>query len=105
MNKQLKLSRRFNRNNHVVTSSSPNCVVKQGLSMSPSDVASMAQRGLAVSSQIDESLFYDGDSSPEIHVPLERLRGIDIAQAWEASQDAKKKFAYAQRIDKQTYGD
>lgn len=105
MNKQLNFSRRFNRLNPVDTKHSANCVVKEGLSMSPSDVASMTERGFAVSSQIDESLFYDGDSTDVISVPLERLRGIDIAQAWEASQDAKKKFAKAQIVDKANYGD
>lgn len=79
--------------------------VRQGLSMSPSDISRAVSRGLAVSSQLDESLFYDGDDSPCIDVPLERTRGVDAVSAWEASQEAKRRLIRAHKSDVEIYGD
>lgn len=104
MNKQLSISNRLNRPNYAVTHPSDHIVVHQGLSISPAEVARMASKGLGVSSSVPESMFYDGDISPEISVPIERMRGIDVAQVWESSQDSKRKFATAQQNDIATYG-
>ncbi|WGL30921.1 hypothetical protein [Dipodfec virus UOA04_Rod_535] len=104
MNKQLLIAQR---NNKVVyePDNTSDMSVKQGLSMSPSDVAKMTARGLGVSSQINQELFYDGDDSPSFYIPLERRRGVDVAEIWEAEQTAKKKLYQAHVKDVSMYGE
>lgn len=105
MNKQLIIS---SRNNRVVCdcpNDQPHQLrTKEGLAMSPSQISEAVSRGVAVSSQINEALFYDGDSSRVIDVPLERVRGIDVAEVWERQQTAKKKLFNAHLKDVEIYG-
>lgn len=103
MNKQLKISSHVNPFVPCDCSKPPVMEVKQGLAMSPSDISRATSRGYAVSSQIDDSLFYDGDDSPLIDIPIERTRGIDAATVWEAQQSAKKRLISAHLRDKETY--
>lgn len=103
MNKQLFISKR---NNKVTYEPKHECYqeTKQGLSMSPADVARATSRGLAVSSQINDSLFYDGDDNPSFDIPIESQRGVDVADVWQAQQSAKKRIISAAKKDKELYG-
>lgn len=105
MDKQLLISRRNNRFGcHI--NPSEHITVQEGLSMTPSQIARCTERGLAVSSQIvDSELFVDGDESNDMSVPLERIRGIDVAEVWEAQQDARKRLIKAHKQDIETYGE
>lgn len=90
---------------HFVNDAPQGFEVKQGLAMSPSQIASMTARGLAVSSSVDESLFFDGTEEHYGKVPIERIRGIDAAQVWEAQQTSRKKMMSAHRNDISVYGE
>lgn len=105
MNRQLRLSKQLDRHDCKFVDDSPEGFqTKQNLSMSPSQIASMTARGLAVSSSVDESLFFDGTEETFAKVPIERIRGIDAAQVWEAQQTARKKMMTAHRRDVAEYG-
>ena len=39
--------------------------------------------------------FNDGEVNPSWEVPMERLRGIDIGDLWQSSQDIRRKFKKA----------
>lgn len=103
MNKQLRISQRNNKltyepNNKAFEQT------KQGLSMSPADVARCASRGIAVTSQINDSLFFDGTDNPSFELPLEMQRGVDVADVWQAQQSARKRVLDAAKRDKELYG-
>lgn len=69
-------------------------VVQNGLAVTPSDVLRMAEQGIPASAQMNSS-FIDGSANPGWDVPLEERRGVDIAQMWQFSKDAKLKFKAA----------
>lgn len=103
MEKQLRLSRICSRPSKSVLGKST-LPVQQGCSISPSEISTMHKRGLAISAQLNDELFYDGDDSRIIDVPIERLRGVDVNDIWNASQDAKKKLLNAHQNDVKLYG-
>ncbi len=73
---------------------SPTRVYVQGnLALSPSDILYNSEHGLASSSaMLDESLFYEGDSSRSIELRPEHRRGYGIVDAWNAQKSALKKL-------------
>lgn len=71
-------------------------VVREGLAMSPSDVAAMTARGMPVN-QKNLSLFQDGEPNPSPYVTSERRRGVDVAELWEEHQRILKKARSAAR--------
>lgn len=103
MNKQLSISKK---NNRLTYEPKHECyqTTKQGLSMSPADISRAVSRGVAVSSQLNEELFFDGDDNPTFDVPIERQRGVDVADVWQAQQSARKKILSAAKKDKEMYG-
>lgn len=64
---------------------------KKGLSYSPSDMAKLHAKGMPINSANIVESFYDGDLNPSFDIPLERQRGLDPAEIWEASQNSAKK--------------
>lgn len=75
-------------------------LVAQGLSVTPSEVASLTERGLSVSSNGHLS---SSEGVPDPVLTLENCRGVDIADAWNASQTAKANLVKAHRRDKEYY--
>lgn len=73
---------------------SPNRVfVQSNLALSPSDILYNSEHGLASSSSmLDESLFYEGDSSRSIELRPEHRRGYGIVDAWNDQQNALSKL-------------
>ena len=65
---------------------------KAGLAYTPADMAKMHASGMPVNSANLINSFCDGDKNPSFALPIERQRGVDIAEVWEASLVAKKKF-------------
>lgn len=65
---------------------------KSGLAYTPSDMARMHAAGMPVNSANLINSFCDGDKNPSFELPIERQRGVDIAEVWEASLTAKKKI-------------
>lgn len=106
MNRQISLSRKLNSKPcEFVEDHDPCMSVKQHLSMSPSEIARMSERGIPVSSQNMDSFFYDGTDDVYQSVPIERVRGVDAADVWEAQQSARKKMLSAQKRDIDLYGE
>lgn len=69
--------------------------VQGGLAVTPSQMLAMSEHGIPISSKVDESQFYDGDSDYRIEIDPMLMRGVDINDAWNAEQDAKSKFRKA----------
>lgn len=79
--------------------------VRPGLSYTPAQMAEMVSRGIPVSNFTSEQ-FDDGTSSRQFEdLLLENTRGVDINDAWNAQQDARKKFRAAHQNDINTYGE
>ena len=78
--------------------------VKNGLAITPAEMLKMADQGLAISSQ-SHDLFFDGDNAKDWTLSIERRRGVDMADVWEAQKAARNKIAVAHNNDRQMYGD
>lgn len=95
--------------NHGVRTCAPHSqanelVTRQGLAMTPSDVARLTAQGMPVNTQ-NVSMFYDGEPNPSPYVTSERRRGVDVADLWEEHEHivAKAKKAYvASKKSKET---
>lgn len=77
--------------------------VRNGLAVTPSQMADMTRRGISISTaNLD---FLEGSLNPSSEVPVEQARGVDVNDVWQASQTAKKKLKAAHVRDIQTYGE
>ncbi len=85
--------------------SSDEPLVKGGLAYTPSELQQMADRGIPVSTQNLEGQFYDGKDNPTWDVPLEQVRGIDIADMWTNRREIQRKIAKAHKSDVAKYGE
>lgn len=80
----------------------PQTKVVQGLAVTPSEVAKLASKGIAVSSGNAGLSFVEGVTDPVLGI--ENMRGVDAADVWSASKDAQAKLVGAHRKDKDFYG-
>lgn len=87
---------------HCVSSGS-DPITQPGLAITPADALRLTERGIPVSA-VNASEFYDGDPNPSWTVPLERSRGVDPADAWEAQQTSRKRIRKAHLTDVEVYG-
>lgn len=78
--------------------------VQNNLSVTPSQMNQMRMHGIPISSNLDTSKFYDGDSSPVVSIDPMLMRGVDILDAWNAEQSSKNRLANANTRDIQVYG-
>lgn len=74
-------------------------IVRQGLAMTPADIARMTARGMPVNQQ-NNGLFQDGEPNPSPYVTSERRRGVDVAELWEEHQQIVKKARAASKMSK-----
>lgn len=95
-NHKNKNTRCYNNENRVY--------VQSHLSVTPSEMNQMRERGIPISSQCDPSQFYDGDNSPCVSIDPMMMRGVDILDAWNAEQTAKNRLNQANKNDIKTYG-
>lgn len=75
--------------------------VQGGLAVTPSQMQRMAERGIPVTSQNLEGMFYDGDTRPSWDVPLDMQRGVDVATLWETRKDIRNKLRAAPSVQPQ----
>lgn len=67
--------------------------VKQGLAYTPAVMDKMRMQGIPIqANQPPAELFDDGDTTSNYEVPLNRRRGIDVADVWEMAQESRSKF-------------
>ena len=71
--------------------------VKNGLSVTPSGMLDMAQKGIPITSQLNGNSYDDGVSELDFMPPLECTRGVDIADMWEARENLKSKVRDAKQ--------
>lgn len=79
-------------------------MVQPNLAVTPSKMMKMAEHGVAISSDLNSSNFVDGDKNPSWDIPLERLRGIDMADLWQTRQAIKSKIKNSHLNDVAKYG-
>lgn len=82
-------------------------IVQNDLAYTPSQMMEMAERGIAVSNQsIAADNFFDGVSVAQstFELPLDQLRGIDVADCWQANESIRKKAKKGLKNDIKLYG-
>lgn len=78
---------------------------RQNLAYTPSQMMLLTERGIPVSSQnMPEGSFFDGEINPSWTVPIERDRGVDVADVWQAQQESRSKLRNAHRSDIAKHG-
>ena len=68
-------------------------IVRNGLALTPADMNKMVMQGIPIGAQINAH-FADDDfrAANDFDVPIQDRRGVDVAEVWEHSLDAKKKI-------------
>lgn len=94
--KRFNLYRKYGRRLCKAQSTSEELKTRQGLALTPSDVARLTSQGMPVNTE-NAQMFYDGDTNPSPYVTSERRRGVDVAELWEQHQ---KLIASAKRAHK-----
>ncbi len=85
---------------HHVISNGESPVV-QGLAVTPTQVAAMTERGVSVTAANGNLSASEGVPDPVLL--FEQRRGVDISDAWNASQDAKSHLVKGHKKDKEYY--
>lgn len=82
-------------------------IVQNDLSYTPSQMMEMSEKGIAVSNNnVNPDNFFDGNP-PErqsFEMPLHMLRGVDIADCWQAETSIKKKAKKGLKNDIKQFG-
>lgn len=82
-------------------------VVQCDLAYTPSQMMRLVENGFPVTAhQLNPDLFFDGVAVGQgtFDLPLDRTKGVDVADCWQASQTARKKAKDGLRQDVFTYG-
>lgn len=82
-------------------------IVQNDLSYTPSQMMEMAERGIAVSNQsVAAENFFDGVPVGEstFELPLDQMRGVDVADCWQVEQSIKKKAKKGLKNDIRVFG-
>jgi len=82
-------------------------VVQNDLSYTPSQMYDMMERGIPISPQnVNPDNFFDGVPITEgtFDLPIDRLRGVDIADCWNATVDAQKTARKGLKDDIKQFG-
>lgn len=67
--------------------------VQDGQSITPAQMYSLAQQGKPISAhQLPNEYFDDGDPYQTYEIPIDRQRGIDVIDCWNASKDSQDKI-------------
>lgn len=69
---------------------------KDGLALTPHQMELMHSKGVPISTSNFDSQYFDGDKSPSFDVPIDQQRGVDIAEVWNESVNARKKLSRRQ---------
>ena len=82
----------------VCVRSSADIPVQNGLCLTPTEMMSMASRGVPISVS-NEHNFYDGEENPSWVIDPIKERGVDAADLWQLQMSARKKIRNAKRIE------
>lgn len=78
--------------------------VKGDLAVTPAQMERMRESGVGISSQI-ASKFSDGVPNPSWDLPLNDLRGVDMADLWQAQMSSRGVIKDNISFNKRKYGD
>lgn len=70
-------------------SESCDIVTQPNLAITPSQMAKLVDDGIPVSSSMLSGVFNDGVSNPSWDLPIDQMRGVDVAQVWNYQKDAR----------------
>lgn len=70
-------------------------VVGSNLAYDLSDLDYLRRQGKPISPANVEGMYYDGETNVSADLPLDRMRGVDINDMWNAAQDAQKRLTKA----------
>lgn len=73
--------------------------VKNGLAITPSEMARLASQGIPISS--GNLPFVDGDKNPSWDILPENVRGVDVAELWTLQQEARMRIKMAHKRDRE----
>lgn len=75
-----------------IYSPSQKCTIptQENLAITPARMAEMVDNGIPVSSNVLSGNYDDGVPSPAWDIPIDRKRGVDVAEVWNAQKDARK---------------
>lgn len=71
--------------------------VRNNLAVTPSQMADLTERGVAVASA--NLQFFEGSVTPSSVVPIDARRGIDAADVWQAQMTSRKKLRSAPTVE------
>lgn len=78
---------------------------QNGLAVTPAEIRELSSRGIPINSQ-NSNMFIEGTSvQGSFALAADELRGVDIADVWNASRDAQSKLVRAHQNDVKLYGD
>lgn len=75
-------------------------VTVPNLSVTPSQMLAMAEKGIPISNHHLNQLYTDGEVNPSWEIDIDRQRGTDVVQLWEHNKTVKEKIkkAYKESI-------
>lgn len=82
-------------------------VVQNNLAYTPSQMMELAEKGIPINQgNIGADNFFDGVPIGEgtFDLPLERQKGVDVADCWQAAQSIRKKAKNGLKLDIKQYG-
>lgn len=82
-------------------------IVQNDLAYTPSQMMELTEKGIAVSNQnVNPDNFFDGlpPEQQSFNMPLYQLRGVDIADCWQAETSIKKKAKSGLKNDIKQFG-
>ncbi|UPW41258.1 hypothetical protein [Sigmofec virus UA08Rod_4686] len=68
------------------------------LAITPSRMAQLADDGIPVSSALMSVTSNDGELNPSWHIPIDQMRGVDIATVWNAQLSARENITKNVRL-------
>ena len=77
--------------------------VQSGLSLTPSDIEKLSNKGVAVSTPSADMFQFDSDSGTGFEIRPEYLRDSDRNSMWELSKRSKNSILKAYRRDQSKY--
>lgn len=66
--------------------------VQSGLALTPAQIMQMSERGIPVTTQNLDGMFYDGETRPSWDIPLDQQRGVDVAAMWQRRKDLGRRL-------------
>lgn len=79
----------------VISYNSKRVFVQDNLSVTPSEMLSLSEHGIPISSHFDDSQFSDGDSSSKVVLDYLDSRGIDVVDVWNYEKTSKSNIRKA----------